>query len=242
MLRCELIVQRLDAQPVARDEEALTARVPDGEGKHATQMLYAVGTIFFVKMNDGFRVAVRAVSMTQRLQLFAQSGMIVNFTVENNPGRAVFVAERLVSGRQINDAEAAHADPDRTRSVDSFIVRAAMDHGSAHPTKSCRINPRVVPELHDPGDAAHLLALSFISSKLCRPHQLKSPLLNRARSQRMNRRRTHRSKPVAGLPSRFVHSNHCKAALCEMSDLPWNCAKLPSQKAKWFTRRSLTQK
>src|SRR6202034_14372 len=44
------------------------------------------------------------------------------------------------------------------------------------------------------------------------------------------------------LPSRFVHSNHCKVALCEMSDLPWNCAKLASQKTRWSTRPSLTQK
>jgi|ERR1700679_2612295 hypothetical protein len=93
--------------------------------------------------------------------------MVVNFTVENNPRRGVFIAERLVSRCQIDDAEAPHADPDRTSSVDSFVVWAAMDHSSAHPPKSCRFNPRVIPELHDPGDPAHLLVLPFTSSKFC---------------------------------------------------------------------------
>lgn len=155
---CQLVVKRLNPQPVARYKEVLTAGVPDGEGKHALEMLHAVRPVFFVKMNDRFRVALSAVLMTERSQLLAQDGMVVDFTIENDPDSTVFVAKGLVSGREIHDAEAPHADPDGTSSVDSLVVRSAMDHGSAHLPENSGLNPRA-PELHDPRDATHLLML-----------------------------------------------------------------------------------
>jgi len=151
-------VKGLDAQPVARYEKALSAGVPYGEGKHASKVLYTVRPIFFVQVNDGFRVAVGAVLVTQRLQLLPQGGMVVDFAVENNPDRAVFVAEGLVAGREIDNTKPSHADSNGSGRIDSLVVRSAMDHGGTHPPESLRLNPRA-SELHDPGDAAHLFIL-----------------------------------------------------------------------------------
>jgi len=86
-----------DAEPVARDEKALTAAIPDGEGKHAAQVLHTVCAIFLVKDGHCFSITVGAILVTARLQLFAQLGMVVDFTVENDPDCSIFVAERLVS-------------------------------------------------------------------------------------------------------------------------------------------------
>jgi len=109
-------------------------------------------------MDDSFRIAVSAVLVTTRLQTFAQSGMVVDFAVENNPDGTVFVAQGLVPGGQVHNAEAPHANPHRTISVNSLVVRTAMDHGGTHLPERFTLNPRSL-ELHDPGDAAHMYAL-----------------------------------------------------------------------------------
>jgi hypothetical protein len=59
----QLVVQRLDAQTVAGDEQRFRISVPDGKGEHAAQVLYAVGAILFEKVDDGFGIAVGAVAM-----------------------------------------------------------------------------------------------------------------------------------------------------------------------------------
>ena len=87
-----MVIKRLDAQAVAGDEEAPAARVPDCEGKHTTQVLHAIWSVLFVQVNDRLGVAVGAVVVTLSLQFFAQGGMVVDFTVENNPHGSVFVA------------------------------------------------------------------------------------------------------------------------------------------------------
>jgi hypothetical protein len=101
---------------------------------------------------------VSAVLVTQRLQLLAQSRVVVDFAVENNPDGTIFVAERLMAGRKIDNAQAPHADSYGAGGVNSLIVRSAMDHGGTHPLESLRLN-LCAPEFHDPSDAAHLFIL-----------------------------------------------------------------------------------
>src|SRR5579862_977162 len=84
--------------------------------------------------------------------------MVIDFAVENDPDCTSFIAEGLVSGCQIHNAEPPHADPDRTIAVDSLVVRSTMDYGSAHLPKNPGLNPRL-PELHDPRNPTHLLVL-----------------------------------------------------------------------------------
>ena len=52
------VVERLDAQAVAREDQLLDAVVPDGEGEHAAELLGAVGAPFFVGVDDDFGVGV----------------------------------------------------------------------------------------------------------------------------------------------------------------------------------------
>src|ERR1700691_1632714 len=120
--------------------------------------------------------------------------MVVDFTVENNPDRTVFIAEGLVSGCQIHNAEPSHADPDGTIGIDSLVVRPAMDHGTAHPAESLGLTP-TASELHDPSDATHVLALP-LSSTFHLPYHLKSLFLNRAHSRKKNGPQPHRNRPI----------------------------------------------
>ena len=46
------IIERLDAQPISGDKAFPGNRVPDDKGKHAIQLLQAIGTIFLVGVQD----------------------------------------------------------------------------------------------------------------------------------------------------------------------------------------------
>src|ERR1700722_10017258 len=128
----ELIVERLDAQTIAREEDSLAASVPDGEGEHAAQVLNAVVAVFFVKMDDGFGVATGAVNMSARFELRAQVGVVVDFAVEDDPDGSVFVTQRLLAGGEIDNAQATHTQRGRTVDADAFIIGATVGNSIAH--------------------------------------------------------------------------------------------------------------
>jgi hypothetical protein len=50
--------------------------------------------------------------MASRLKILPQILVIVNFTIENDPNTPVFVTEGLVTGLDVDDAEAAHGQSD----------------------------------------------------------------------------------------------------------------------------------
>src|SRR5580692_3393908 len=58
-LRGKVVVKRFYSQPVSRHKQFPSPSVPDRESKHATQVMQTLSAIFFIKVDDGFRVAVR---------------------------------------------------------------------------------------------------------------------------------------------------------------------------------------
>ena len=73
-------------------------------------------------------------------QLGAQFGEIVNFAIEHDPDTLVFVMNRLPAAHEIDDAKPPHAEPDRSLSIDAFIIGPAVDDGLAHSTHFIRID------------------------------------------------------------------------------------------------------
>src|ERR1051325_5102995 len=61
------VIQRFLADPIAGNEQLLITLVPTGEGKHAAQVMKTSRAIFFVSMNDCFRVGVGDEVMAARL-------------------------------------------------------------------------------------------------------------------------------------------------------------------------------
>src|SRR5262249_39482819 len=85
------VEERLLAEPVARDEELLAATVVDREGEHALESLDTGGTVFFVGVQDHFRVRLGSETMTLRFEQRPHGLMVVDLAVERNPARPVFV-------------------------------------------------------------------------------------------------------------------------------------------------------
>ena len=100
--------------------------------------------VFFVEVDNGFSVAVGAVDMAARLKLRPQFGVVVDFAVEDDPQGAVFVAERLMAGGEVDNAETAHAESNRTCGVDAVVVRTAVGHDVAHAAHDPSFNPGTI--------------------------------------------------------------------------------------------------
>src|SRR5712691_7020548 len=56
--RRDRVIQRFLAHAIARDEKLAFARIPDGEGKHAAQMVDTTCAVLFVSMDNRFGVGM----------------------------------------------------------------------------------------------------------------------------------------------------------------------------------------
>jgi hypothetical protein len=96
-------MRRLFADAVARQRQRTVAAVPDGKAEHPAQPLDAALALFFVEVNDGLGVAPRREPVAARDQLITQFPVVVDFAVEDDPHRAVFVGDRLTASGHVDD-------------------------------------------------------------------------------------------------------------------------------------------
>ena len=90
-------VERLDAEPIAHEQQPPPWRVPDRECEHAAEAVHAVVAPLFIRVDDGLGVRARAVAMPGRFELAADVGVVVDLAVEHDPDGAVFVGQRLLA-------------------------------------------------------------------------------------------------------------------------------------------------
>src|ERR1700680_4937565 len=107
-----IVIKRLDAEPVPRAEQTLFPAIPESKDENATEACEAPRAIFFVAVQDRFGVGVRCITMTGALQLRAQSGMVEDFAVVDDPQRGILIGHRLPAGREVDDTQPAMAKKD----------------------------------------------------------------------------------------------------------------------------------
>src|SRR5271167_4971411 len=98
-------------------------------------------------------------AMTLLLELTAEFAEVVDLSVEDDPHRAIFVEYRLASARQVNDAQAAHAEAGALLDEHTFIVGPAMDERLTHPANDVVVNPAVIACADDSCNSAHICQL-----------------------------------------------------------------------------------
>ncbi len=128
-------VERLHADVIDRQHEPLCVGVPQSEGVHPAQMGEQVKPVLLVEVDDRLAVALRAEVVFLLHQRAAQFFVVVDFAVEDQRNRAIFVIERLVAPGDVDDAQAAH--PHRqiglgAGRVKAVAVRSAMLDRGAH--------------------------------------------------------------------------------------------------------------
>src|SRR6185312_2799554 len=100
-------VERLDAEPIACEEQALPCGIPDGKCEHAAKVIDRRCTPLLVRMHDRFGIGTSRVSMAGRFEACANVAVVIDFAVEDDPDRLIFIRQRLMPGGEINDAQPA---------------------------------------------------------------------------------------------------------------------------------------
>ena len=98
-----------------------------------------------------------AEAMAVRDQLGANRGKVVDLAVEDGPDRAVFVGQRLIAGREIDDAQPSVAEAYPWRDVEASLVGSTMRDDVGHRAKHVAVDEVQRIEVEASGDAAHAL-------------------------------------------------------------------------------------
>ena len=127
-----LVVERLDAEQVARAHEALLRRVPDGDGEHAAQLLEHVRAPRLVAVDDGLGVAVRDEGVAERLELGAQLLEVVYLAVERDGYGAVGILHGLAGAFEVDDGQAAKSHRDVVVHEEALVIGPAVGDAIGH--------------------------------------------------------------------------------------------------------------
>src|SRR5262245_7652425 len=92
-------------ETITRGEQLLLASVVDREREHSFDALNARRTELLVGMQYDFRVRDRSETVPFRLEQRPQRTMVVDFAVENDPARLVFVGHRLMASSAIDNRQ-----------------------------------------------------------------------------------------------------------------------------------------
>ena len=150
------VVERLLAEPVARQEHRALRLIPEREGEHPVEVPNAILAPLLPGVDDDFGVAARAEGVAERLQLVDQLGEIVDLAVERDAHRAVLVEQRLSpERRKIDDREPAMAEADTGGQVEAAVVGAAMVQRVGHALKSAPIDGSLPSHIEYAGYPAH---------------------------------------------------------------------------------------
>ena len=128
----EPVVERLDAEPVARGKDRPGLAVVEHEREHAVEPVQAVPPPLGVGVEEHLGVGAGVKGMAGGLELGAQLAVVVDLAVVDDPVAAVGRAHRLVAGRrEVEDGEPAVAERDADRSCTGGASRAVGEYGNA---------------------------------------------------------------------------------------------------------------
>ena len=167
-------VERLDAKPVAREEQRLGRRVPDGEREHAAEQLDTARTVLLIEVQNRLGIALRRECVSAPQQLAPQVAVIVDLAVEDDDLGPIFVENRLAPAGQVDDAEPPHAQSHGAVHIDTLVVRPSVPDRFAHLPHEERRDRAVPVRVDESYDAAHTSA-RWSKSRAMRDSETVSP-------------------------------------------------------------------
>ena len=136
-------VQRLFAHAIARQQQALPGRIPQRQRKHAVEARQHRITPLLVTVHDHFGVAVGRETMAAFFQLGPQGAIVIDLAVVHDLDRAVFIPDRLIAARHVDDRQPPHRQPQAAVDEEPVAVRAAMNKGRVHALQQGTFDRRI---------------------------------------------------------------------------------------------------
>ena len=127
------VVERLDAETIASDQETPALPIPEREAVHAVERVREVIAVLLVGVDDDLGVAASAEAMPGALEPRSELAKVVDLAVADDPDALVLVGDRLMAAGEVDDRQAAHAEQHLAVQVVAVIVGAAMGRDRAHP-------------------------------------------------------------------------------------------------------------
>src|SRR5262249_17272558 len=148
-------VQWAHAQPISRQRQLLPLRIPQRDRELAVEAREAAVPPLLERVDDDLRVGPGAKPVPGRGQLFTQLEVVEDLAVEGDPESAVLVAERLLSGGQIDDREPRMRQAATRVPVEAELVRPPVAQDGGHAPQHAGIGGRVGARDENAGDATH---------------------------------------------------------------------------------------
>ena len=126
------IVQWFDPDAVACEQQRARGPMPEGDAKHASQAREDGVAPLLITVNYDFGVAVGGEPVTGGEEFCAELAVVVDLSVEHDLDRAVFVADRLMAPREVDDAQPPHAKGCALSDKGPFVVGPTMTNHLAH--------------------------------------------------------------------------------------------------------------
>ena len=123
------VMQRLDAEAVARQEQPTLSGIPDGEGPHAIEAQLALLSPLRIGGEDDLAVGVGDETVAEATQLLAQLEIVVDLAVIGQPVAPLGIGHRLAGPfGEVEDGEPTMAEPKPRfgEMLDAEAVRPTM--------------------------------------------------------------------------------------------------------------------
>ena len=126
------IIKRLDAEPVAPEQQSARRRLPDGESVHAVELVEELRTSVFVEVHEHLAVGTRSEAMARSHELAAELAIVEYFAITDRVHRPRFVRDRLLAPRHVDDRQSAHPDESARVGMRALSIRSTVGDGLPH--------------------------------------------------------------------------------------------------------------
>ena len=106
-------------------------------------------------MDDDLGVGVRIKRVTLADEVFLDLREVVDLPIEDDPDRLILIVDRLMAGRQVDDAQPAHAQGGLPVDIEPFVVGPAVDDDVGHPLEQGGGVGRQAARVDESADTAH---------------------------------------------------------------------------------------
>ncbi len=156
----DAVVEGLDPEAVAGEQQAPLPGVPERDREHAPQPLEEAVAVLLVEMDEDLGVAVGGEPVPEPLQLLAQLAVVVDLAVLDDRDRPVLVGDRLVAVLEVDDREAPGGKSHAVGLEEPVAVRPAMDEPGVHPPHPVEVRACAALSRGDAANPTHGRAVS----------------------------------------------------------------------------------
>ena len=133
------VVQGLDPGAVARKPQRAGPAVPQRDPEHPPEPLEDTAAPLLVPVDDHLGVGGGGEAVPRVRELAPKLAKVVDLAVEDDLHGAVFRANRLVARREVDDAQAPHAQADARLHAHPLVVGPSVANDVAHPAHEPRV-------------------------------------------------------------------------------------------------------